>query len=85
MKFDVKYLSPNSPSGAHFCSYEMPEGLGMRKCEHMVPGCKRVFKPEGGHFLSSHGFSWSYAGPKSNLPRMDISSIGVVNPKNVYF
>ena len=38
-----------------------------------------------GHFLDFYRFSWSYAGPKSNLhPRTEISLIGVTNPEIIY-
>ena len=41
---------------------------------------------QGGHFLDSHVFSWSYVGSKSNLhPRTEISSICVANHEIVYF
>ena len=35
-----------------------------------------------GHFLDFHRFSWSYAGPKSNLhPRTEISTMASLTPK----
>ena len=38
-----------------------------------------------GHFLDFYRFSWSYAGPKSNLhPRTEISLIDVTNPEIIY-
>ena len=47
----------------------------------MVLRCKRIHKP--GRTLNFHGFSWSYAGRKSNLhPRAEISSMASLNPKS---
>ena len=66
MKLEVKYLFPTSCSGASFYIYQLPEGLAMRKILHMVLGCKRIHKL-GRTFQDFHGFSWSYASPKSNL------------------
>ena len=38
-----------------------------------------------GRFLNFYRFSWSYAGPKSNLhPRKKISLFGVTNPEIIY-
>ena len=73
MKLEVKYFFPTSSSGAHFYIYQLPEGLEMRKI--LTHGIKM-------HFLDFHEFSWSCAGPMSNLyPRTELSSITSLTPK----
>ena len=70
-------------------------------CRHRAPWCRKSYwneknisawyengkesRNQRGHFLDFYRFSWSYAGPKSNLhPRKKISLIGVTNPAIVY-
>ena len=36
MKLEVKYLFPNSSSGANVYIYQLSEGLGMRKTAHGI-------------------------------------------------
>ena len=38
---------------------------------------------QGGHCLDFYGFSWSYAGPKSNLHTRTEITHGVANPEIV--
>ena len=71
------------------------------KYRHGAPWCRRSYWNEknistwyenekestnqGGHVLDFYRFSWSYAGPKSNLhPCTEISSIAATNPQIVY-
>ena len=51
----------------NFYTYELPEGLGMRKIvAHGYLDSKECTN-QGGHFLDFHRILWSYVNLKSNL------------------